>query len=584
MGMQPHSSPLGTSPSTTSEPPIRILVVEDERIIAVDLRDRLQSMGYLVVAIASTGEKAIQKAAEFNPALVLMDIRLKHGMDGIQAAEQIWNQFQIPVIYVTGHSDRGTLERAKVTAPFGYILKPVKESELYIAIESAIRRYEREQWLSIVLRGIGDGVIAVTPNGRVDYLNPVAEAILGWRKEMAKGLPLDEVFCLFDGTTHERVESPVSMVLQQQRIVYLAEETLLQTRDGRMLPIADSAAPFRDKSGNIAGVVIVFRDITERQMAREQQRTAARAMRLESEIEELQQLNQIKDDFLSTVSHELRSPLASIRMSIQLLQEILSREGALSSLQNIKEIESVNNYLSIISSQCEREIKLVNDLLEMQQLNAGVYTLNWTLIQLQDWIPHLLDGFETLLHEKEIQLSIDIAEPLPPIVSDSFSLNRVLIELMTNALKYTPSGESVRLRVQFHAPQTVQQHWFAPPPLNPAKTNQEFVAMTPETSVSAASSTSPISDRPHDAPQPTWFEIQVVNTGAEILSEDLPRIFEPFYRGQTTHREGSGMGLALVKNIVEYLEGSVSVESSANITTFTIRLPQYPQKAPRNFV
>ncbi|HEY9651281.1 MAG TPA: response regulator, partial [Coleofasciculaceae cyanobacterium] len=126
------------SPIINTSKAIQILVVEDEKIIAINLKESLESLGYIVPGIAVSGEQAIEKSIQFHPNLVLMDIRLKGDMDGIEAADCIWDQLQIPVIYVTGHSDKGTLERAKITAPFGYILKPVKERELYVTIETAL--------------------------------------------------------------------------------------------------------------------------------------------------------------------------------------------------------------------------------------------------------------------------------------------------------------------------------------------------------------------------------------------------------------------------------------------------------------
>lgn len=145
----------------------QILVVEDEYIIAANLQENLESLGYGVSDIVSSAAEAIEKAIELRPDLVLMDIQLQGEMDGIRAAEKIWNWLQIPVIYVTGHSDKSTLERAKVTFPFGYILKPVKGKELYVAIETALNRYEREQLHSTVFKSIGDGIIVVNTQGRI---------------------------------------------------------------------------------------------------------------------------------------------------------------------------------------------------------------------------------------------------------------------------------------------------------------------------------------------------------------------------------------------------------------------------------
>ncbi|MDZ8185717.1 MAG: diguanylate cyclase [Nostoc sp. ChiSLP02] len=142
---------------------VRILVVEDEYILAMNLQEILESHGYTVVDIADSAETAIEKASKLRPNLVLMDICLQSEMDGIQAAEQIWKYFQIPIIYVTGHSDKSTVDRATLTLPFGYIVKPVREQELYVAIQTAINRYEREQFLSNELQKMKDAIIALDP-------------------------------------------------------------------------------------------------------------------------------------------------------------------------------------------------------------------------------------------------------------------------------------------------------------------------------------------------------------------------------------------------------------------------------------
>lgn len=119
---------------------VRVLIVEDEYILAINLQESLESLGYTVVDIADSAELAIDKATELQPNLILMDIRLRGEEDGIHAAEKIWQNLQIPIIYVTGHSDKSTVERATLTSPFGYILKPVREKELYVAIQTALNR------------------------------------------------------------------------------------------------------------------------------------------------------------------------------------------------------------------------------------------------------------------------------------------------------------------------------------------------------------------------------------------------------------------------------------------------------------
>lgn len=125
----------------------KILIVEDEGIVAQDIQKRLKQIGYDVPYISHSGEKAIEKAAEIFPDLILMDIRLKGEMDGIEAARRIYNNFNIPIIYLTANIDENTIERAKETKPFGYIIKPFKERELYTTIEITLAKHQMEKKL-----------------------------------------------------------------------------------------------------------------------------------------------------------------------------------------------------------------------------------------------------------------------------------------------------------------------------------------------------------------------------------------------------------------------------------------------------
>ncbi|MEB3335882.1 MAG: ATP-binding protein [Leptolyngbyaceae bacterium] len=251
---------------------IQVLVVEDERVVARDLQDCLTSLGYSVPAIASSGAEAIERASQLRPDLVLMDIRLQGEMDGIQAAERIWNHLHIPIIYSTGYSDPHTLNRAKTTAPFGYILKPVEERELYVAIETALQRFQletalqqREQWLTRILSQMGDGIIVVDTQGSVKFLNLTAEALTGWRQEDALGRPVSDIFQLVHEPTTLLPNSAVEALRTGTR-VYLTDKTVLVSKTGTPIPISDSAVPFRDDTGVINGVMLVFREVAEQRL------------------------------------------------------------------------------------------------------------------------------------------------------------------------------------------------------------------------------------------------------------------------------------------------------------------------------
>ena len=168
------------------------------------------------------------------------------------------------------------LGRAKVTEPYGYIIKPFEERELNIAIEIALFKHkmekrlkESEQWLSTTLRSIGDAVIATNTEGNVIFMNHVSQALTGWNEEEAIGKPLEDVFNIINEKTRERVENPVTKVFREGKVVGLANHTLLITRDGTEIPIGDSGAPIIDDKGDINGVVLVFRDVREKKQTEE---------------------------------------------------------------------------------------------------------------------------------------------------------------------------------------------------------------------------------------------------------------------------------------------------------------------------
>lgn len=541
-------------PKNNSSPPIQILVVEDERIIALNVKESLESLGYKVVGIASSGEKAVAKATELRPNLVLMDIRLKGNMDGIQAAEKIWERLSIPVIYVTGHSDRGTLDRAKITAPFGYILKPVKDQELAVAIEIALQRYEREQLLNAILRGMGDGVILVNGEGRIQFLNQVAASLTGWGQDEARDRELNEVFKLVNEQTQEPVDDPIAAAIQEDTTIYLEENIQLIAKDGTAIPIADSVAPIQDNRGELAAIAIVFRDITQRRLAEERNLALERARQLEVQMTELDRLNRLKDDFLNTISHELRTPLSNIKMAVRLLEMVLNQRGLLSP-ETLSDSQSMARYLNILQDQCNQELKLINDLLDMRAIDAEAYPLDLTPIQLQDWIPNIVESFTERAQVQQQSLHVRLPTELPVFVSDLSILTRILTELLNNAIKYTPSGEQIVVKVRV--------------------VEGTDKGDKGETEVELRS-------------YPSHVQIEVSNSGMELPQEELSRIFEPFYRilkNDPWKHGGTGLGLALVGKLVKCLHGKIEATSDRNWTTFSLEIPSLglPEEAEDDF-
>ena len=188
----------------------QIMIVEDEEIVVADVRASVEKMGYGICATAASGEEAIRMAGSGRPDLVLMDIVLKGGMDGIAAATRIKELYGIPVVYLTAFGDDELLQRAKVSEPSGYIMKPYRDRELQIAIEIAIykkRAEERiakvERWLATVLKSIGDAVIASDQERRVTFMNSVAESLTGWKHDDALGRKITEILNIKDQDAHD---------------------------------------------------------------------------------------------------------------------------------------------------------------------------------------------------------------------------------------------------------------------------------------------------------------------------------------------------------------------------------------------
>jgi PAS domain S-box-containing protein len=306
----------------------RLLIVEDEGIVAFNIQKRLEGLGYSVVANVSSGEEAIDAAEETRPELVLMDIKLEGQVDGIEAAAQIRSRFQIPVVYLTAYTNDETLNRAKLTEPYGYILKPFEARDLATTIEVALYKHqmeqelrEREQWLTTTLKSIGDAVITTDAKGLVTFMNPVAEALTRWNLEEVIGNDLTSVFRTINEKTRAIVESPVELALREGMIVGLENHTLLITKDGTEIPINDSAAPIKDALGKILGAVLVFHDNIEQQQSeallqKENERLKVEVAKLTEQLiqmkKQLRQMNaqlQVEPTQRHLLEREMRSPV-----------------------------------------------------------------------------------------------------------------------------------------------------------------------------------------------------------------------------------------------------------------------------------
>jgi PAS domain S-box-containing protein len=260
-----------------------ILIVEDEGLIAMDLRRKLERAGYTVPAIVDNAEDALRSARDVRPALVLMDIRLNGPVDGIEAADQIRRQFHLPVMFVTAHADRATLDRARIAEPFGFIVKPFHSVDFCAQIEMALWKHQMEQklrvseaWLAATFRNVGDALIATDSEGNVALMNLPAARLTGWGQAEAVGKPLRQIFLAVDEMTGVSAVPDVEQIGEGEATAKLGQYAgqracILTSRNGGSV-IVEAEVSANIDAGEVFGVIVAFRDISERRKAENQAR------------------------------------------------------------------------------------------------------------------------------------------------------------------------------------------------------------------------------------------------------------------------------------------------------------------------
>ncbi len=492
---------------------------------------------------------------------------------------------------------------------------------------------EQRERLRVTLTSIGDAVITTDTEGRVTSMNPVAESLTGWTHEDATGKPLAAVFKIINEQTRQPVESPVDKVLAEGRVVGLANHTALISRDGTERPIDDSAAPIRDKEGRVVGVVLVFHDITERRRADEAVRESeerfrtlfnsmdegfcvvemlydadnrpidyrflevnpvfekhtgfvdavgrtirelvpdhdahwfeiygavaatgepkrfvneAKAMgrwydvyayrlggpdsrrvgilftditdrkRVEDNLRQmaadLSEADRRKDEFLATLAHELRNPLAPLRNGLQVMK--LARDDA----------EAVEQARSMMERQLGQMVRLIDDLMDLSRISRGKVELRKERVELAKVVQHAVETSRPLIEASGHDLTIQVPPDPIYVDADLTRLAQVFSNLLNNAAKYTEEGGSVTLTVERQGSDAV---------------------------------------------------VSVRDTGVGIPAHMLPKVFEMFTQVDRTlerSQGGLGIGLSLVKGLVEMHGGSVEARSEGHGmgSEFVVRLP-----------
>ena len=392
-------------------------------------------------------------------------------------------------------------------------------SLLIISMSEARRRAERaaqaqREQLQVTLASIGDAVIATDTEGRITFINAVAAQLTGWPAAEAVGQQIETVFRIVHATTRQEVVSPVREVLRRGAIVGLANHTVLLARDDAERPIDDSGAPIRDARGHVIGVVLVFRDISERERAQ-----AARAALLASEQRaraEAEEAIRLRDIFLSVASHELKTPLTSLLLQAQLLQRRVARAALLP--------EQDQHTIRVIVEQTRRLDRMIATLLDISRLERGQLSLTIAPVDLCALARRVVAELQPT--SERHQIACVAPEPGLVVEGDELRLEQVLQNLLQNAIKYSPAGGPIAVEVTDHGGEV----WVS------------------------------VSDR-----------------GIGVPREALPRLFERFYRAPNADpREigGMGIGLFVVKEIVHLHGGSVRAERrEGGGSRFTVSLP-----------
>lgn len=506
--------------STQSGDTPRILIVEDERIVAMDLAGTLTELGYSVAGMATRGEDAIEQAKRLNPNLILMDVRLAGKMDGIQAAQSIREERDVPVVYLTAHSDNETLRRAANTAASGYLVKPFKSPELRCVIEIALHKHaadvrmrENEQWLSTTLQSLAEAVIATDESGRVRIFNRIAEQLTGVTHDEATRHSVDEILALIDERTGSPAENLVRKVLEDRKPVAATEGAALISRSGEAVAVEESAAPIVDPYGNLLGGVLVLRDVTERrqQMQQIQKLNAELEQRVRQRTAALEAANRELEAFSYSVAHDLRAPLRGIDSFSQLLieqyAEQLDQEGI--------------GYLNRVRNAAGRMSALIDALLSLARVGrAEIQPIDVDFTQL---VTSITQDLAAATPERSVKVLIEGGMRAH---ADPQLLRIVAANLLDNAWKFSSRRSNALIEVGTCT----------------------------------------------DAMTPTYF---VRDNGAGFNLAYAEKLFGAFQRLHTEKEfPGTGIGLAIVQRVVARHGGDIWAESEPDRgATFYFTLP-----------
>jgi two-component system, cell cycle sensor histidine kinase and response regulator CckA len=467
----------------------KILIVEDEAILALDLKAQLEAMGYRVVGVVASGEMALREAGRHRPDLILMDVKINGSMDGVETARILKTRMDIPILYCSAYSDQELLKRAKVTKPFAYLIKPVNKRELAANIEMALSSHLIDQklklseaWLSSVLSSIGDAVTTIDEHGMIGYMNPVSERMSGWKASEARGKSIQSVFPLFDEMTGKPILISPPDSASESTTAAIPRKSLLQLTDGRIISVDGNVSVLKDHLGNTTGATLTLRDITEYR-------------KMETRIQNLERF-QIFSQIASGVAHEVRNPLNAIMAVTEAM------------VQDLGPNPISDEYLGHIRTQVHRLSTLMRDLLDlgkpiqsssMRKESIGTIC-DLGILLWKQFAPK--SGSEVVFELKKED------EPLT-VIANTDKLQQVIFNLLENAAGHSPADSPIEVSVFRAADGRIR--------------------------------------------------VRLKDRGCGIPEEYLGSVFDPFF---TTTKNGIGLGLSIVKNIVEQHDGRITLKNN----------------------
>jgi signal transduction histidine kinase len=400
---------------------LEILVVEDERIVARDLQVRLTNLGYQISGIASSKQEALKSAQQNRPDVVLMDIRLNGAPDGIAAARELRANFNLPVIYLTGHSDNATLSQARTTEPFGYILKPFENRELVAAIETAVYKHKAETRL----REANTRLQLAQQAGRVgvfDWNGETGELYVTPELEELRQAPAGSIRDIDDlwGSGADEAEQTAMRVRFSEWIKSdRAEESWehrIFVQPGRARWVQVRAHAYRDAGGQPLRIIGTEVDIT----GRKEMENA-----LLSKEKELERSNADLQAYAYTIAHDLQEPVRTLVCGVELIERDLA--GKMGSSQE--------RLLFFVRSSAERLRSMIAGLLEYSRLSQDEEAVS--KVDGNEAVAAVLASLHVLIEETGARIE---SAPLPEVAVSEHRMVQLLQNLISNALKFRRPG------------------------------------------------------------------------------------------------------------------------------------------------